>query len=383
MKLRRTLQGTVVNASSAPAFVVVAVIAVALLCACTAKPPPEPLRAVRTTEIRYDKSQETNRYFGSVQARYEVDQGFRVGGKVMARKVDVGQRVRQGDVIAVLDDTDYKLAVEAAQQQVAAAQAQAKQAQSDRDRLNALKADGSVSPSDDEKAQSHAQTTHATAEAEARKLELARNRLEYTALRASQDGVVTSVKFEVGQVVAEGQPIVSIAKDVEPEIVVNVPEDQLSVFKASTYNASLTSAPDQSFEVVLRELSPQAAATTRTFRARLKPATPRPLPLGASATLVIERPAGDSSAAVIPAAAITQNNGKPAVWVVRREGSDAAGTVRLVDVQVHSYRNDEVFVSGPSSGELVVTAGVQKMAPGLKVALPAAVGDVPTRQAAR
>jgi len=297
--------------------------------------------------------------------------------------VDVGQRVRQGDVIAVLDDTDYKLAVEAAQQQVAAAQAQAKQAQSDRDRLNALKADGSVSPSDDEKAQSHAQTTHATAEAEARKLELARNRLEYTALRASQDAVVTSVKFEVGQVVAEGQPIVSIAKDVEPEIVVNVPEDQLSVFKASTYNASLTSAPDQSFEVVLRELSPQAAATTRTFRARLKPATPRPLPLGASATLVIERPAGDSSAAVIPAAAITQNNGKPAVWVVRREGSDAAGTVRLVDVQVHSYRNDEVFVSGPSSGELVVTAGVQKMAPGLKVALPAAVGDVPTRQAAR
>ena len=371
------------NPSLAPALVVVAVTAVAVLSACTSKPPPEPLRAVRTAEVRYDKSHETNRYFGSVQARYEVDQGFRVGGKVMARKVDVGQRVRQGDVIAVLDDTDYKLAVEAAQQQVAAAQAQAKQAQSDRDRLNALKADGSVSPSDDEKAQSHAQTTHATAEAEARKLELARNRLEYTALRASQDGVVTSVKFEVGQVVAEGQPIVSIAKDVEPEIVVNVPEDQLSVFKASTYNASLTSAPDQSFEVVLRELSPQAAATTRTFRARLKPATPRPLPLGASATLVIERPAGDSSAAVIPAAAITQNNGKPAVWVVRREGSDAAGTVRLVDVQVHSYRNDEVFVSGPSSGELVVTAGVQKMAPGLKVALPAAVGDVPTRQAAR
>jgi multidrug resistance efflux pump len=85
-----------------------------------------------------------------------------------------------------------------------------------------------VSPSDDEKAQSNAQTTRAVAEADARKLELARNRLEYTTLRASQDGVVTSVKFEVGQVVAEGQPIVSIAKDIEPEIVVNVPEDRLA-----------------------------------------------------------------------------------------------------------------------------------------------------------
>jgi multidrug efflux pump subunit AcrA (membrane-fusion protein) len=69
-------------------------------------------------EIRYDKTQETHRYFGAVQARYEVDQAFRVGGKVVSRKVDVGQKVRQGDVIAVLDETDYKLAVQAAQQQV-------------------------------------------------------------------------------------------------------------------------------------------------------------------------------------------------------------------------------------------------------------------------
>ena len=108
----------------------------AILCGCSHEPPPEPLRAVRTAEIRYDKTQETDRYFGSVQARYEVDQAFRVGGKVVSRKVDVGQKVRQGDVIAVLDDTDYKLAVEAAQQQLAAAEAQARQAESDRKRLD-------------------------------------------------------------------------------------------------------------------------------------------------------------------------------------------------------------------------------------------------------
>jgi RND family efflux transporter MFP subunit len=359
------------------------VIAVAVLSACSSKPPPEVLRAVRTAEVRYDKTQETDRYFGSVQARYEVDQAFRVGGKVVSRKVDVGQKVRQGDVIAALDDADYKLAVEAAQQQLAAAQAQARQAESDRQRLNALKSDGSVSPSDDEKAQSMAQTTRATAEADARKLDLARNRLEYTTLRASQDGVVTSMKFEVGQVVAEGQPIVSIAKEVEPEIVVNVPEDQLSAFKASRYKAVLTSAPDQAFDVVLRELAPQAASTTRTFRARLKPATPRALPLGASARLIVERPAADTPAAAIPASAITQNKGQPAVWVVRRAGSDPAGTVDLTNVVVHGYRNDEVLISGPQAGELVVSAGVQKMAPGLKVALPGATANLNPKQVAR
>ena len=361
----------------------VALSIVATLSGCSRQPPPEPLRAVRTVEIRYDKAQQSDRYFGSVQSRYEVDQAFRVSGKVVSRKVDVGQKVRQGDVIAVLDDTDYKLAVEAAQQQLAAAEAQARQAESDRKRLNALKADGSVSPSDDEKAQSNAQTTHATAEAEARKLELARNRLQYTALRASQDGVVTNVKFEVGQVVAEGQPVVSIAKEAEPEIVVNVPEDDLAAFKTSRYKAWLASAPDQAFEVVLRELSPQAAATTRTFRARLKPASPRALPLGATATLVVERPAAEKTAAAIPAGAITQNKGQPAVWVVRRAGSEPQGMVDLVNVAVHGYHNDEVLVSGPSPGELVITAGVQKMAPGLKVALPGAAPNTESKQASR
>ena len=378
----KPVRGTIVNTSHAAALLAASI--AAILSGCAKPPPAEPLRAVRTAEIRYDKAQETDRYFGSVQARYEVDQAFRVGGKVVARKVDVGQKVRRGDVLAVLDDTDYRLAVQAAQQQLVAAEAQARQAQSDHQRLDALKGDGSVRPSDDEKAQSNAQTTRAAAEADAKKLELARNRLEYTTLRASQDGVVTSVKFEVGQVVAEGQPIVSIAKDVEPEIVVNVPEDRLSAFKASRYKASLTSAPDEAFDLVLRELSPQATATTRTFRARLKPLAPRALPLGASARVVVDvPPSAEAPAAAIPAAAITQEKGRPAVWVVRREGSQPVGTVSLVGVAVLGYRNDNVLVSGPKAGEQVVIAGVQKMAPGLRVAVSGAANDVEIKQATR
>ncbi len=368
--------------TSLPIAIAVTSIA-AIVCGCSHKPAPEPLRAVRTVEIRYDKTQETDRYVGTVQSRHEVNEAFRVGGKVVQRKVDVGQKVREGDVLAVLDDTDYRLAEEAARQQVAAATTQARQAESDRKRLDALKTDGSVSISDDEKAETGAHTASATAEAEAKKLELARNRLKYTVLRASQGGVVTAVKFEVGQVVAEGQPIVSIANEGEPEIVADVPEDHLAAFKSSRYKAWLASAPEQMFDVVLRELSPQAAAQTRTFRARLRPATARSLPLGATTTLVVERPADESAAAAIPAGAITQNNGQPAVWVVRREGTDSVGTVHLLGVSVHGYRNNEVLVSGPSAGELVISAGVQKMAPGLKVALGGATPNLQDKRAAR
>ncbi|GAB3759795.1 efflux RND transporter periplasmic adaptor subunit [Ramlibacter monticola] len=339
---------------------------------------------MRTAEIRYDAAREANRYVGTVRARHEVDQAFRVGGKVVQRKVDVGQTVREGDVLAVLDDADYRLAVEAAQQQLTAATTQARQAESDRQRLNALKADGSVSDSDDEKAHSGARTAEATAQAQARNLELARNRLNYTVLRAPRSGVVTAVKFEVGQVVAEGLPIVSIAAEGEPEIVVDVPEDHLANFTKGKFKASLASAPGESFDVVLREMSPEAVPQTRTFRARLKPVSTRRLPLGATATLVAERPTAQTTVAAIPAAAITQNNGKPAVWAVRRAtGTDAFALVEMVPVTVHGFRNDDVLLSGLPAGTLVVTAGVQKMAPGLKVALSGADRAVEVSQAAR
>jgi hypothetical protein len=100
------------------------------------------------------------------------------------------------------------------------------------------------------------------------------------------------------------------------------------------------------------------------------------LALGATATLVANRTMGKASVAAIPAAALTQAGGKPAVWVVKRQGADAVGTVELIGIAVHSYRNDQVLVSGPRAGELIVTAGVQKMAPGLKVSLAEAARTV-------
>lgn len=343
------------------------------------------LRPVHTVAIRYDSARESHRYVGTVQSRHEVDQAFRVGGKIAQRKVDVGQQVRAGDVLAVLDDSDYRLAEEAARQQLLAAAELARQADSDRRRLTALKADGSVSAADEERAQTNAQTAHATAEAEARKLELARNRLKYCVLRASRSGVVTAVRFEVGQVVAEGKPVVSIANPDEPEIVVDVPEDHLAAFQQAQFKASLASTANQSFAVTLRELSPQAAAQTRTYRARLQPVSGRPLPLGATATLLAEREMTGSSVAAVPATALTQSSGQPALWVVTPAGKELAGSVELVPVAVLGYRNDEVLVSGPQAGALVVTAGVQKMAPGMQVALPgAAITDAHiTQQAAR
>src|SRR6478672_11082589 len=152
-------RGTAVKTSIALVTVVATLTAV--LTACSHEPAPEVLRPVRTVEVHYGEAREAHRYVGTVQSRHEVEQAFRVGGKVVERRVDVGAVVREGDVLAVLDDNDYRLALQAAEQQLTAAKANANQAELDRKRLEALKTDGSVSVADDEHAQSAAQTTKA------------------------------------------------------------------------------------------------------------------------------------------------------------------------------------------------------------------------------
>ncbi|WP_025326917.1 efflux RND transporter periplasmic adaptor subunit [Aeromonas rivipollensis] len=345
----------------------------ALLCACSEPPPStSALRPVNTLALHYDSLRNSHRYFASVASRYEVEQAFRIGGKVLDRKVDVGQVVNEGDVLAVLDDADYLLAEEAARQRLDAANAAAWQAEADWLRLKALKKNGSVSASHEEQAHSTLRTARAAAQAEARQFELARNQVNYTQLRAPISGVVTALHMEKGQVVAAGQPVITLASEGKPEVVADIPENRLAEFKAARYKASLATAPERYFAVELRELSAQASTQTRTYRARLKPVEPRQLPLGATATLIAEHTDGDTRVATLPATALTQEQGAPAVWTVQQEGKGNTGTVKLVKVTIQGYRSDEVLVSGPAEGALVVTAGVQKMAPGLKVALPAA-----------
>jgi multidrug efflux pump subunit AcrA (membrane-fusion protein) len=100
-----------------PTIALMAVPLAAMLAACGAKaPPPEALRPVRTAEVRYDIARETYRYAGTVRSRHEVDEAFRVGGRIARRAVDVGRVVHEGDVLAVIEDSDYKLAADAEQQ---------------------------------------------------------------------------------------------------------------------------------------------------------------------------------------------------------------------------------------------------------------------------
>lgn len=339
------------------------------LAACGEKSPPQikphPVLVVTAHNVSsgYERT-----FTGVVRARYESDQGFRTGGKVAARLVEVGQNVVAGQALARLDPADYELGLRAAEDQLQAAKVDAEQAASDEARFRRLLADHSVSVADHERQKARSDAAAARQAQASRQLDLARNRSKYATLVAEFDGVITSVRFEVGQVVAEGQPVVTIAKPSELEVVADLPEELAGNARAISASASLWDTPELTLLLKLRELSPAASAQTRTFHARFSildksPATRQALHLGATAKLHLA--AGDGGlAAVLPATAVWKTDGKSMVWQVENAGSKIVAQ----PVEVIRYTDEAVLVRGIADGARVVSAGVQKLTPGLEVA---------------
>jgi RND family efflux transporter MFP subunit len=213
--------------------------------------------------------------------------------------------------------------------------------------------------------QSAAETGRARVEQAQSQLATAENNLAYTELHADAAGVVTAVQAEVGQVLAQGQGVVHVARTGELEIQVGVPEHRLNLVRQATEASfELWSDPGHRYRARLRELSPSADATTRTYPARftvLEP--PAFIGLGMTATLAFDR-ADRQPFAEVPLSAIFQRGTQPAVWVVDR----TSGAVELRPVVVARWRDDTALLaSGVKDGELVATAGVHKLEPGEKV----------------
>lgn len=339
---------------------------ITLLAACAPEPAPvDPVRPVYVTTVRHDIGDASRRFSGTVGARFESELSFRVGGKVTARAVEVGQAVRQGQVLARLDAVDYRLAADAAAGQWQASRVDADQAASDAARFRRLLADGSVGAADLERQQARADAAAARVAQARSQFDLARNRVAYATLTAPFDGVVTAVRFESGQVVAEGQRIVTVAKPGALDVVVDVPEAVAPQLRTYQARARVGDRFDTELPVQLRELAPTASATTRTFRARYTvAATPaaRELRLGSTVELTLSRAGGGASAA-LPQSALLSTAQSPSVWVVDMD----SGRLTLQPVQVLSQTTDTARVSGLVDGARVVSVGAQKLDAAMKV----------------
>lgn len=323
------------------------------------------VRPARVMEIAYRREGQSLVLAGTVVPRIESQLGFRVAGKIVRRAVDVGAVVQAGQLIADLDPTDYKLAVDNARAAFAAAEGDYMRAKADHERYLLLRNSTAFMQQTLDTRKSAAVTTLGRMDQAKSQLESAEHNLAYTELRADADGVITAVQAEAGQVVAQGQSVAKLARTNELEILVGVPEHRLQAARAAeAASFELWSEPGKRHPAKLRELSPSAEPTTRTYPARFSVIdNPAFIGLGMTATLSFERPDAQPVAEV-PLAAIFQHGTRPAVWVVDK----TTGTVELRSVQIARWRSDTAAIlSGVKDGELIATAGVHKLESGQKV----------------
>ena len=352
------------RAARAAAFAV----AVTMLAGC-AKPPEktDTVRPARVMTVRAATGEDMMIFAGDVRPRYEIDLSFRIGGKLLERKVDTGTLVRKGQPLARLDPRDAALAAQAAQAQLASAEADYALARAEFDRAGDLLAKKFISRS----AYDARQAAHAAAGARVEQARsqaaLSENQEAYTTLVADADGVVVSVTAEPGQVVAAGQPILRLARDGEMEVVIHAPESEVGrIRRGQDVAIFLWADPANRFPGRIREIAGGADATTRTFAVRVAAArVPPGARPGMSATVVLQQPQ-DGSLVVLPISALVRDGEAAAVWIV----DPGSSRVARRKVEVGRYREDgATILSGLSGGEVVVSAGVHKLREGQQVRL--------------
>jgi RND family efflux transporter MFP subunit len=344
----------------------IAVLALALFlagCEGAAHPVAQVERPVQVQRVAFAREQSSRDFVGVVRARYETDLGFRVAGKIVTRVVNVGDRVQADDVVARLDPRDFKLQVESAEAELAAATSSLAQAAADEERYATLKSRGFAAVADFDRKKAARDEAEGRLERAKRALDLARNQLAYTDLKAGADGVITATLAEPGQVVAVGQAVARLAHRGEKEAVVALPETWLSEARASRATVRLWSDPDRAFAAQLRELSPQADPATRTYAARFSILdADDAVALGMTATVTLAH-AAEAPVAKVPLAAVLNRGAGPSVFVV-----DEAGALALQPVTVSAFTQDAALVTaGVADGAKVVTLGVQKLVAGARV----------------
>lgn len=303
---------------------------------------------------------------GRVQARTEVNQSFRLPGQLIERRVDIGDTVRAGQLLARLDSQNEQSGLQGANAQQIAARVQLDDARNNFNRMRNLIGDNAVSRAAYENAQAMLRTAEAQVKAVGAQVELAQSRVNFTSIRADAPGVVTARGPEVGEVVAAGQMIVQIAQAGALDAIFDVPARiKDSARGDATIWVALTNNPGIRARGRIREIAPRADPVTGTFRVRIAVANaPSAMRLGSTVTGTL--PLLSAPGIAVPTSALTRVGGKPAVWIVDPKTS----TVVLRPVATGAGADDQVRIeSGLNPGDKVVTAGVQVLRPGQKVSL--------------
>jgi RND family efflux transporter MFP subunit len=298
-------------------------------------------------------------FIGELRARDEAPVAFRVGGRIVERRVRIGSSVKAGEVLARLDPADLDRAAQIDEANLLAAQSHQAWAEQQLVRARAEEGRGLASRAELEQAQDAAAAAQAALDAAQARRALSQQQRSYATLVAEYDAVVTQELAQLDQVVAPGQGIYQLARVGAREVVFDVPlslahrvrRGQAVVFRSADL-------PGLSFAARVTEVAESAdpVARSRTVQAMLDDSN-RALTLGMTVTVLVLNEPMQGSQTWVPAGAIFHDGERPAVWVVDRQ----AGRLTLQDVTLEGYVGRRAKVGGLRAGQWVAAAGVHTL----------------------
>jgi len=348
-------------------WIVAASVLAAILTGCQEPAPSAPdVRPVRTVTVQRSAGGEPVSLTGQIRAQDEVSLAFRLDGRLIERRVNVGDTIKPGQVIGRLDPQIQQNALRQAQASVSAAQGQLTQARNTFNRQQELLNKGFTTRAQFDQAQQALQSAQAQVDSAQAQLHNTQEQLSYTELQADAAGTVTATGAEPGEVVRAGQMIAQVARQGGRDAVFDVPAQLIRTApRDPVVDIALTDDSTVKTTGRVREVAPQADPATRTFQVKVGLTDP-PSAMRLGATVVGRIQLAAPPGVEIPASALTEANKRPAVWVVDSQSQ----TVSLRNVDILRQDPASVVVShGLETGEIVVTAGVQVLRPGQKVRL--------------
>lgn len=355
------------------------------LSACSkTEVPKEPLRAVKLLTVSGTALNIEGEYSAEVRARVESRLGFQVGGKLVQRQADQGQRVVSGQLLAQIDANDYQLALQAARALVSAAQSQRDLAEADFKRFETLRSQNFISSAELERREATLKAADAALNQAKAQAQVQSNQAGYARLLATHAGVITAVDAEVGQVLSAGQPVFKLAHEGPRDAVFAVSEAVAMALQVGQPMQAKLASSGQVFKGKVRELAASADPITRTYAVKLALEGSDRLPLGATLHVLAANLIGSQPDVIkLPTSALLKEGQTTVVWVL----DESSMTVQTQVVQLGPLDGNEVvIVSGLKPGQKVVSAGVHVLTAGQKVSVyrasdvqaPASLTAVPT-----
>jgi RND family efflux transporter MFP subunit len=352
----------------------------ALLLSACGKPEPaveERLRPVRYITVNDDRAFRDRSFSGTSKSSLESRLSFKVAGTIMNLPVQIGQRLKAGDLIAELDPASYVLQMQQAQASLVEAQANNRRASANYERTKGLYANSNASLNDLESARAQAESAQATVAAMSKALEIARLNVSYTKLTADVNCSIASLNVEVNENVSAGQQVAAVSCGDVFEVTLDLPESLIgNVDENTPVSVRFGAIPGQEFTGVISEVAVASSSGSAAFPVVIRINETHPAlrsGLAADVTFKFDASSAEGDAYVLPVTAVIHDPQGTFVFVAEADGDNSEAIVRRRAVTLGELSQSGIeIVDGLQLGDRVITAGISVIREGQRVLIPAA-----------